>query len=57
MTKEAIPVEGDKEVFESMKKWLLSNRTTSWQGNILEIIRDSPDQVVIERIRLCLRIR
>jgi S-adenosylmethionine-diacylglycerol 3-amino-3-carboxypropyl transferase len=38
VTREAIPVEGDKEVFESMKAWLLKNKTRSWQGNILELL-------------------
>jgi S-adenosylmethionine-diacylglycerol 3-amino-3-carboxypropyl transferase len=38
VTKEAIPVEGDKYVFESMKKWLISHRTKSYMGNILELI-------------------
>lgn len=38
VTKEAIPVEGDREVFESMKSWLLTHRTKGWQGNILELI-------------------
>ncbi len=38
VTKEAIPVEGDRDVFEAMKKWLQSHRTTSYQGNILELI-------------------
>jgi S-adenosylmethionine-diacylglycerol 3-amino-3-carboxypropyl transferase len=38
VTKEAIPVEGDKGVFEAMKDWLLKNKTRSWQGNILELL-------------------
>ncbi len=38
ITREAIPVEGDSEVFAEMKKWLLSKRTCSYQGNILELI-------------------
>jgi S-adenosylmethionine-diacylglycerol 3-amino-3-carboxypropyl transferase len=38
VTKEAIPVEGDLEVFSSMKAWLLKKKTFSHQGNILELI-------------------
>jgi S-adenosylmethionine-diacylglycerol 3-amino-3-carboxypropyl transferase len=38
VTKEAIPVEGDGEVFAAMKSWLLRHRTKSFQGNILELI-------------------
>lgn len=43
VTKEAIPVEGDKEVFEAMKKWLLSHKTKSHLGNILELIPNTPE--------------
>lgn len=38
VTKEAIPVEGDNEVFTAMKIWLNKHRTQQFQGNILEII-------------------
>ena len=41
ITKEAIPVEGDPEVFASMKRWLLKHETVSHQGNVLELdLRD-----------------
>lgn len=38
VTKEAIPVEGDRDVFADMKKWLLSHKTHSHLGNILELV-------------------
>ncbi len=47
VTKEAIPVEGDKEVFDAMKSWLLSHKTKSHLGNILDLIskEDSLTQI------------
>ena len=43
VTREAIPVEGDPQVFSEMKKWLLEHKTSSYQGNILELIPSEAD--------------
>lgn len=38
LTREAIPVEGDPEVFAAMKAWLLNHESIPHLGNVLEIV-------------------